>query len=64
MTTKLPTFGPLDATIVVVGAFVQTVLIRVGTGLYPPLWAAAVIGGLTGAAWAVGATAAHRQARR
>lgn len=64
MTTKLPTFGPLDAVLIVVAAFVQTVLIRLMTGSYPSAWACLAIGGLTGAAWAVGATAAHRQVRR
>lgn len=38
MTTKLPTFGPLDAVLIVVAAFVQTVLIRLMTGSYPSAW--------------------------
>jgi hypothetical protein len=62
--TKPPGFGAFDAVLTAVATFTQTVLIRVVTGVYPPLWACAVIGGLTGAACAVGAAAARRRVRR
>lgn len=64
MPTKPPDFGAFDAALIAVATFAQTVLIRAVTGVYPPLWACAVIGGLTGAAWAVGAAAARRRVRR
>lgn len=62
--TKLPAFGLPDAVIILAATFTQTMLIRLVTGVYPPLWACLAIGGLTGAAWAVGAAAAQRRARR
>lgn len=63
MTAKLPAFGLPDAVIVLAATFTQTMLIRLATGAYPPLWACLAIGGLTGAAWAVGAVAARRDRR-
>lgn len=52
------------AVLIGVGTFMQTVLIRLATGSYPPLWACLIIGGITGAACAVGRKAALHQAQR
>lgn len=63
MTTMLPKFGLPDAVIILAATFTQTMLVRLVTGVYPPPWACLALGGLTGAAWAVGAAAARRDRR-
>ena len=64
MTTKTTKFLLFDVVFAGVLTCVQIVILRVALGSPPPLWACAVVGGVTGVAWAIGSAVAASAVRR
>jgi hypothetical protein len=64
MSATAPRFSAVAAVVVVVGAYVDIVIIRVGLGEYPPLWAWCAVAAANVVAATVGTAAARRRAPR